>query len=64
LGKKVEVLVEGRAKSRVRLTGRTSDNKIVNFDGSENLIGKFAEVEISGFGIYSLKGVWIQPLGC
>jgi len=61
LGKKVEVLVEGRAKSRVRLTGRTSDNKIVNFDGSETLIGKFAEVEISGFGINSLKGVWIQP---
>jgi len=61
VGKTVEVLVEGRAKSRVRLTGRTSDNKIVNFDGSEKLIGKFAEVEITGFGVNSLKGVWIQP---
>jgi len=60
LGRKVEVLVEGRAKSRMRLTGRTCDNKIVNFDGSESLIGKFAQVEISGFGVNSLKGVWIQ----
>ncbi len=60
LGQKVEVLVEGKAKSRLRLTGRTSNNKIVNFDGPEELIGKLARVEISGFSANSLKGIWIQ----
>jgi tRNA-2-methylthio-N6-dimethylallyladenosine synthase len=60
LGQRVEVLVEGKAKSRMRLTGRTSNNKIVNFDGSESLIGQFAQVEIAAFSANSLKGIWIQ----
>jgi tRNA-2-methylthio-N6-dimethylallyladenosine synthase len=58
-GQIVEVLVEGEAKSRVRLTGRMSNNKIVNFDGPEILIGQFAQVEVTGFSSNSLKGVWI-----
>jgi tRNA-2-methylthio-N6-dimethylallyladenosine synthase len=57
-GRTVEVLVDGRAKSRVRLTGRTSDNKIVNFDGPDILIGQIVPVEIRGFGPNSLKGTW------
>jgi tRNA-2-methylthio-N6-dimethylallyladenosine synthase len=60
LGKRIEVLVEGRAKSRVRLAGRTSNNKIVNFDGPDKLIGQFAQIEISGYSANSLKGIWIQ----
>ncbi len=59
IGQTVEVLVEGRARSRVRLTGRTSNNKIVNFDGPESLIGRFVFVEISGFSPNSLKGILI-----
>jgi len=51
-----EVLVESNARSRVRLVGRTSDNKIVNFDGPDELIGSFVSVEITGFGPNSLKG--------
>jgi tRNA-2-methylthio-N6-dimethylallyladenosine synthase len=59
LDRVLEVLVEGRARSRVRLTGRTSNNKIVNFDGPEILIGRFAKVKITGFSPNSLKGAWI-----
>ena len=59
LGKVVEVLVDKRARSRVSLTGRMSNNKIVNFDGPESLIGRFAQVKITGFGPNSLKGAWI-----
>jgi tRNA-2-methylthio-N6-dimethylallyladenosine synthase len=57
VGQRVEVLVEGNARSRVRLTGRLSNNKIVNFDGPDDLIGRFAQVEISGFSPNSLKGI-------
>ena len=55
-GRLQEVLVESNARSRVRLVGRTSDNKIVNFDGPDELIGSFARVKITGFGPNSLKG--------
>jgi tRNA-2-methylthio-N6-dimethylallyladenosine synthase len=59
LDRVLEVLVDGRARSRVSLTGRTSNNKIVNFDGPETLIGRFAQVKITGFSPNSLKGAWI-----
>ena len=54
--RRMEVLVEGRARSRVRLTGRAQNNKIVNFDGPDSLIGQFVEVDITGFSSNSLKG--------
>jgi tRNA-2-methylthio-N6-dimethylallyladenosine synthase len=59
-GRRLEVLVEDKARSRFALTGRTSDNKIVNFDGPEELIGQIIQVEIAGFSPNSLKGVWID----
>ena len=61
VGKLLDVLVESNARRRVRLVGRTSDNKIVNFDGPDELIGSFAQVEITGFGPNSLKGMLITP---
>jgi tRNA-2-methylthio-N6-dimethylallyladenosine synthase len=60
IGRKMEVLVDARARNRFSLTGRTSDNKIVNFDGPEVLMGRFVQVEITGFSPNSLKGVWIR----
>ncbi len=60
-GQVLEVLVEDKARSRVHLMGRTSNNKIVNFDGPESLMGQFIQVEITGFSPNSLKGIWIQP---
>jgi tRNA-2-methylthio-N6-dimethylallyladenosine synthase len=59
LGRILEILVEGNAKSRVSLTGRTSDNKIVNLDGPEDLVGQLAKVEVTGFSPNSLKGVLV-----
>ena len=61
VGRLHELLVESNARSRMRLTGRTSDNKIVNFDGPDNFIGSFAHVEIAGFGPNSLKGRLLTP---
>jgi tRNA-2-methylthio-N6-dimethylallyladenosine synthase len=60
VGKVLEVLVEDRARSRYRLSGRATNNKIVNFDGPENLMGHIVCVEINGFTPNSLKGIWIQ----
>jgi len=60
MGQTVEVLVDGKARSRVSLTGRTDNNKIVNFDGSDRLIGQVVSVKITGFSPNSLKGVRIH----
>jgi tRNA-2-methylthio-N6-dimethylallyladenosine synthase len=60
VGRIMEVLVDAKARNRFSLTGRTSDNKIVNFDGPHALMGRIVQVEISGFSPNSLKGIWIQ----
>jgi tRNA-2-methylthio-N6-dimethylallyladenosine synthase len=47
IGKKVDVLVEGASKSDPnRFSGRTRQNHIVVFNGSQDLVGKLAEVMI------------------
>jgi tRNA-2-methylthio-N6-dimethylallyladenosine synthase len=56
----MDVLVEDEARSRFRLMGRTENNKIVNFDGPENLLGTIVRVEITGFSPNSLKGVLVN----
>jgi tRNA-2-methylthio-N6-dimethylallyladenosine synthase len=60
VGRIVETLVDNRARSRVSLTGRTSENKVVNFDGPKMLIGQIIQVEVIGFGPNSLKGKWMH----
>lgn len=56
-GKEVELLVEGRSKThRGRLTGRTRSNLVVNFDGSEDLIGRLVKVQIVQAKASSLEG--------
>jgi tRNA-2-methylthio-N6-dimethylallyladenosine synthase len=60
VGRIVEVLVDGKAKTRFMLAGRMTDNRIVNFDGPEDLLGQLVMVEITGFGANSLRGVWIH----
>ncbi len=60
LSRRVEVLVDDKARCRFSLTGRTSNNKIVNFDGPESLMGQITQVEITGFSPNSLKGVRIH----
>ncbi len=57
LGKNVEVLVEGYSqRNKAHLTGRTRTNKIVNFPGESELIGKLVNVEITGINPWSLRG--------
>jgi tRNA-2-methylthio-N6-dimethylallyladenosine synthase len=56
MGQTVEVLADNRARSRFNLTGRTRENKIVNFDGPQDILGRIVQVEITGYGPNSLKG--------
>lgn len=52
-----EVLVEGVSKGNInRLSGRSQTNKLVNFDGSEELIGKLVNVKITEPHTWSLLG--------
>lgn len=51
------VLVEGRArKDASELSGRTDNNRVVNFPGNERLIGQFVDVVITQALPHSLRG--------
>jgi tRNA-2-methylthio-N6-dimethylallyladenosine synthase len=57
VGKSVEVLVEGLSKNNTEMyTGRTSTNKIVNFRGNEDIVGKQVIVKIEKSHTWSLEG--------
>ena len=57
LGQKVKVLVEGPSKKNPDvLTGYTESQKLVNFKGDFQCIGKIATVEITEANTWSLKG--------
>jgi len=45
-GRIVDVLVEGKSKRGNTLTGRTDTNKIVNFIGNFDLIGKMVKIKV------------------
>lgn len=52
-----EVLVEGPSKTnRTRLAGRTSCNRIVNFDGPASLVGTLHSLRVTGVKANSLEG--------
>jgi tRNA-2-methylthio-N6-dimethylallyladenosine synthase len=51
------VLVEGVSKKDDKqLAGRTENNRVVNFDGNQRLIGQLLDVEITQAVRNSLKG--------
>ncbi len=57
VGSLCQVLVEGTSKSnKAFLTGRSSQNKIVNFAGDRSLIGKTVTVKIIDANTFSLFG--------
>ncbi len=57
LNREVEVLVEGHSKSDItRQSGRTNDNRIVNFVGSAQA-GSFANVQITNTKSFYLEGM-------
>jgi tRNA-2-methylthio-N6-dimethylallyladenosine synthase len=59
-----EILVEGPSQAaNGQLTGRTSQNRVVNFDGSKGLIGQTICVKITSALSHSLKGEPQLPRG-
>ena len=62
VGREFEVLVDGssRRDSRV-LAGRTTQNKIVNFSGPPELLGRFVPVRVTDYAPNSLRG---ELVGC
>ncbi len=57
VGRVERVLVEGRdRKNRGELSGRTGNNRVVNFPGPPRLVGRFADVRISAALPHSLRG--------
>lgn len=57
LGTEQRILVEGPSKKDVmELTGRTETNRIVNFQGTPDMIGKFVDVKITDVYTNSLRG--------
>ncbi len=58
-GQAVEVLVEGSSARGDKLSGRTPTNKIVNFDGNYDLLGKLVKVLIHRGHQNSLAGEFL-----
>ena len=57
LGTEQRVLVEGPSKKDImELTGRTETNRIVNFKGTPDMIGKFVDIKITDVWTNSLRG--------
>ncbi|MGR5149777.1 tRNA (N6-isopentenyl adenosine(37)-C2)-methylthiotransferase MiaB [Photobacterium alginatilyticum] len=51
------ILVEGPSKKNImELRGRTENNRVVNFEGSAELIGQFVDVKITDVFTNSLRG--------
>lgn len=58
IGGDVEVLVDARSRRRARdLSGRTTQNTVVNFPGPAEWIGRTLTVRVEGAGPHSLRGV-------
>jgi len=58
IGLTVKVLVEGVSEAdKSRLTGRTETNRIVNFTGSYELVGKLVNVKIINANLSNLGGM-------
>jgi tRNA-2-methylthio-N6-dimethylallyladenosine synthase len=57
VGTRQRVLVDAHARKDAReLSGRTDNNRVVNFAGPESLLGRFADIEITQALPHSLRG--------
>lgn len=55
------ILVEGVSRKNVmEISGRTENNRVVNFEGSPDLVGTFVDVEITEVRTNSLRGVLVR----
>jgi len=61
VGTTQRILVEGYSrKSELEISGRTENNRVVNFVGSRDLVGDFVRVEITQALNNSLKGILVD----
>ncbi len=57
LGTEQRVLVEGTSRKNVmELSGRTENNRVVNFEGTPDMVGKFVDIEVTDVLPNSLRG--------
>ena len=56
IGSVVKVLVEGPSEKEGMLFGYTDTNKLINFEGNFDLIGKIIDVEVIDAKTWSLDG--------
>ena len=56
VGKVVKVLVEGKSNKEDNLFGYTEGNKLINFKGNKDLIGKIIDVKVTAAKTWSLDG--------
>ncbi len=57
VGTRQRILVEGASrKDAAELSGRTGNNRVVNFKGSRKLIGQFVQVTVTAARRHSLRG--------
>ena len=60
IGKVVKVLVDGISNKENQLCGYTENNKLVNFSGEKELIGKIIKVKITDAKSFSLDGEIVE----
>lgn len=60
IGKEVKVLVDGISNKEGQLCGYTENNKLVNFAGSNDLIGQIVKVKITMAKSFSLDGELVE----
>jgi tRNA-2-methylthio-N6-dimethylallyladenosine synthase len=57
------VLVEGESRrSPDEFSGRSADNRVVNFGGGRDRVGQIVPVEITRYGANSLSGEILPPV--
>ena len=62
VGTRQPVLVEGSAKKDAEeISGRTANNRVVNFRGTRESIGRVVDVTITAALPHSLRGAAICP---
>lgn len=62
VGTTQRILVEGTSrKSIMELSGRTENNRVVNFEGTPDMVGKFVDVEITDVWTNSCAATWCVP---
>lgn len=60
IGTEQRILVEGRSKKSIlEYTGRTTNNRVVNFAAPENVVGKFVRLKITDVFPNSMRGDYL-----